>query len=217
MSRIWLRRHIRFLSGIALAVLVFMLAPLPVMPRLLWAVDGLFAVYLGTTALQIWRMGNDDLARHARAEDEGLWLILALALLAVGVSLVAIFAVLSGGEVGRVHRIAALVSIPLGWITLHTLFAFRYAHQWYGPDIDPHDDVVGARGGLDFPGTDQRRGPGVWEFLYYSFTIGMTAQTSDTGATTTEMRRLTLLQAVISFFYNTVLIALAVNAALSGG
>ena len=55
------------------------------------------------------------------------------------------------------------------------------------------------------------------EFLYHSFTIGMTAQTSDVAVTTTGMRRLTLLQAVISFFYSTVLIALAVNAGMGGG
>ena len=66
-------------------------------------------------------------------------------------------------------------------------------------------------GGLKFPGTDQ---PHAWDFMYYSFVIGMTAQVSDVMVLTTLIRQLTLAQAVISFFFNTVLIALAVNVAV---
>jgi len=45
--------------------------------------------------------------------------------------------------------------------------------------------------------------------------IGMTAQTSDVGVTTTAMRKVTLLHSIVSFFFNTVLVAAAVNAAVS--
>jgi len=65
-----------------------------------------------------------------------------------------------------------------------------------------------GEGGLVFPG---RSDPGAWDFLYYSFVIGMTAQVSDVAVTSPALRRLTLAHSVVAFFYNTVLITLAVN------
>ena len=65
---------------------------------------------------------------------------------------------------------------------------------------------------LDFPGQGD---PGAWDFLYYSFVVGMTAQVSDVQVTTTVMRRATLLHGVVSFFFNTVFIAMAVNAGVA--
>ena len=56
--------------------------------------------------------------------------------------------------------------------------------------------------------------PGSWDFLYYSFVVGMTAQVSDVQVLSTAMRRVTLAHGVVSFFYNTVLLALAVNVAI---
>ena len=48
-----------------------------------------------------------------------------------------------------------------------------------------------------------------------AFIVGMTAQTSDTAITTTEMRKMNLLHAIVSFFFNTVLVAAVVNAAVA--
>lgn len=87
-----------------------------------------------------------------------------------------------------------------------------------GMDADSSANPAPAprdRGGLDFSGDWPEPGP--WEFLYYSFTMGMTAQTSDTAVTSTEMRRVTLVHAVLSYFYNAVIVALAVNAGMSLG
>ncbi|HEX2113690.1 MAG TPA: DUF1345 domain-containing protein, partial [Alphaproteobacteria bacterium] len=67
---------------------------------------------------------------------------------------------------------------------------------------------AGDRAELAFPGTSE---PTAWDFLYYSFVVGMTAQVSDVQILSTEMRRLTMAHGVVAFFYNTVLLALAVN------
>ena len=66
---------------------------------------------------------------------------------------------------------------------------------------------------MDFPGNCPEPGP--WGFPYYSFTLGMTAQTSDIAITTTDMRRVTLAHSVLSFFCNAVIVALAVNAGMA--
>ncbi len=104
--------------------------------------------------------------------------------------------------------VLAGIGAPLGWLVLHTVMAFHYA------DIHYFDDPGGAddEGDLKFPG---RGDPGVWDFLYYSFVVGMTAQVSDVQVRTTVMRRATLAHGVVSFFFNTVIIAMAVNAGVS--
>lgn len=69
-------------------------------------------------------------------------------------------------------------------------------------------------GGLDFPGTPEPRGS---DFVYFAFVIGMTAQTSDVQITTQRMRSINIVHAIVSFFFNTVLVAAAVNAAVALG
>lgn len=70
-----------------------------------------------------------------------------------------------------------------------------------------------GRGGLKFPDNPQE--PVFWDFLYFSFTIGVAAQTADVSVTSMPMRRLVLLHSAVSFFFNTTILALAVNVGAS--
>ena len=200
-------RHGRFLIAFALGVAAGIAAwALSVAPdfALLTAADVFFLIYLALTTRIVGSTGPAELRRHAEEDDEGVALILLLAALAVGVSVTAIFLVLNASASSFAARSLALVSLPLGWATIHTLAAFHYAHLHYrseGP-------------GLRFPGKGD---PDVWDFLYASFTIGMTAQVSDVEVATRPLRRAVLVHGVASFFYNTCLLALAVNAALTAG
>ena len=115
-----------------------------------------------------------------------------------------IFLVLNVHASSPLAVVAALTSLPLGWATVHVMAAFHYAHLHYR----------GAGSGMIFPGT---RDPDAWDFLYTSFTVGMTAQFSDVEIASGPLRRAVLLHGVASFFYNAVILALAVNAALSLG
>jgi uncharacterized membrane protein len=168
--------------------------------------DAFFAAYLVSTAATALREAPDALRRRARYEDEGILLILVLTIFALGLSLASIFALISeGGRAGGAHLALCIASVPLGWLTLHTVAAFRYAHLYYarakaGADVR----------GLEFPGTPE---PDAVDFLYYALVVGMTAQVSDVAVHSSAMRRFTLSHAVVSFFFNTVLIALAVNVA----
>ncbi|HEX4270387.1 MAG TPA: DUF1345 domain-containing protein, partial [Rhizomicrobium sp.] len=107
-----------------------------------------------------------------------------------------------------VPLLLAGVGALMGWFVLHTVMAFHYADIHYFDD----PDIEGDEKDLDFPGRGQ---PGPWDFLYYSFVVGMTAQVSDVQVRTTVMRRATMLHGVVSFFFNTVFIAMAVNAGVA--
>lgn len=204
-----LRRHGRFLISFGLGVCAgfaaWWLSFAPVL-ALLAAADTLFLVYLALTARIVGTTGPEDLRRHAEEEDEGVALILLLAALAVGVSVGAIFLVLNADESSLAARLTALVSLPLGWATVHTLMGFHYARLHYRAEEKGR--------GFTFPGKGD---PDAWDFLYASFTIGMTAQVSDVEVTTRSLRRAVLLHGVASFFYNTGILALAVNAAVTAG
>jgi uncharacterized membrane protein len=87
--------------------------------------------------------------------------------------------------------------------------AFHYADLFYfddpeTPEQEGHD--------LDFPGCEE---PNAWDFLYFSFVIGMTCQVSDVQVKTSAMRQTVLAHGVVSFLFNTVFIAMAVNAGVS--
>jgi uncharacterized membrane protein len=91
----------------------------------------------------------------------------------------------------------AITTVVLSWAYMHALFAQDYAHEYW------------LRGeGFDFPGTEE---PPFTDFLYVAFTIGMTAQLSDTPTTTPAMRRSVLLHGLIAFTFNAVILAATVN------
>lgn len=212
------RRHARLLLalpvGIAAALAATALNPID---RILLGGDVFFAVYLLLAFRHAARLDVAELRRHGEEDDEGAALIRVLSIAAVMLSLGAVIATLGGlgPEPGRDDRllrpVLAVASVPLGWATLHMVLAFHYAWAFYDR-AEERGGVV--RRGLDFPGDGD---PGIWDFIYFSFTIGMTAQTSDVGIETTALRRLATLHGALSFFYNTVILALAVNVAVSLG
>ena len=98
------------------------------------------------------------------------------------------------------------LTIALSWAAVHTAFALHYAHDYYrGDDI----------GGLQFPSGDHHEDADYWDFVYFSFVIGMTAQVSDVGITDKTIRRTATAHGIISFIFNTALLALMVNIAAS--
>ena len=164
-----------------------------------------YLIFIGTFVLNCpparFRDRVDD-------EDEGLFLIVLITLATISFSLASIFSLLnSGRRPDELLLVFALMSAPLGWFVLHTSASLHYAHFYYAR-LASENAANGHSGGLLFPGTEQ---PGPWDFLYYSFVVGMTAQVSDVQVTSTPMRRLTIGHGVVSFIFNTVLIAMAVN------
>ena len=104
------------------------------------------------------------------------------------------------------HVAFAVLTIVCSWLLMHVMFALHYAHRFYRDD--PAKPEKDATGGLNFPGTDM---PHYWDFVYFSFVIGMTSQVSDVQVTSHAMRRLVLLHGVLSFAFYTVVLAFSIN------
>lgn len=210
------RHHLRFYLALLAGALTWLglgwLSP-ELAPQA--AGDVFFAAYLLLMTAFVLRATVADLRDRADVEDEGAPIIFALTALAIGFCLVSIFTLL-GGKPGGLHLIVSLASVPLGWLTLHTVLAFHYARLHYRRAEPASSQTPGAprrdRGGLAFPGDAE---PTAWDFLYFSFVIGMTAQVSDVEVEDAGTRRLVLAHSVVSFFFNTVLVALAVNVAIN--
>lgn len=214
-SRLRHHRHGPFFVG-TIAALVCLPLLLAHAPRLAAGGSAIvfFLIYLGMMALRIPRLDGAMLKARGQNDDEPAPVILAVTLFAAVAAVISLFEALNRNDpAGVTDVILAFASVVLGWLTIHTMFALHYAHLYWRPDEQKEQDE-GKRGGLDFPQTDD---PGAWDFLYFAFVIGMTAQTSDIAITTTAMRRINLLHAVVSFFFNTVLVAAAVNAVVSMG
>ncbi len=211
------RRYAGFFTGLVAAAITLVATAL-VAPRLIGEIPALafFAAYLCVTATRLPRLTADYLKHRAAQNDPPAGIILLVTLAAVGVAIVSLFLALNAKGEGRgLETILAFAAVLLGWLTIHTMAALHYAHLYWMPaTLQPKGKAAEhpVSGGLDFPGD---AAPGVTEFLYFSFVIGMTAQTSDVAITTSAMRQLNLLHAVVSFFFNTVLIAASVNAVIN--
>ena len=198
----------RTFISIAIGVVAFFLLPgsLRLVTRLLIGWDIFVTFYLVLAYIMMFRCDLTHIRRNAVLQDDGRFLILLVTALGAFASIAAIVF-----ELGASHRSVpeltlATVTIALSWATVHTTFALHYAHDYYR----------GSKpGGLQFPSGDQHDHADYWDFVYFSFVIGMTAQVSDVGITDKIIRRTATVHGIISFVFNTALVALMVNIAAS--
>jgi uncharacterized membrane protein len=155
--------------------------------------------------------GPEAIRGHADAYDANRLLILIMTTLMTIAVLVVIAGELPAAKQGNPWAIARLVStLTLIWVFTNTIFALHYAHEYYTPPGEGEPDGSGSDcGGLDFPGDGE---PDYSEFIYFSFTLGMTFQTSDVSITSSRIRNIALLQCFISFIFNLGVIAFTINA-----
>lgn len=205
-----LHHHLRFYLAVAVGIAVWAMMTAAGRSQALAAgSDAFFLAYLAACLAILAGNTADALKRRAARQDEGILIVVAIALAAIAVTMVGVFQALNQGARLRWDELALLVAAaPLGWFVLHTISAFHYANLFY---FDPPGDEEPGRG-LQFPGTPE---PNLWDFLYFSFVIGMTAQVSDVAIASGPIRRAVLGHGIASFFFNTVLIALVVNAVVA--
>jgi uncharacterized membrane protein len=206
-------RPLRLGFSVAIGGVVFLLAPKSFAYgerlALSWIIG--VGIFLGLVAAIVTGVTPERLRRRARDLDPRGSVITVIIVAGATASLFALGFTLqkppNESAAAMFWRLGlAGVTVAASWAVTHTTMALHYAHHFYGdgPAPGPQDD----RGGLAFPGNDE---PDYWDFLYFSFVIGMTCQVSDVQVTSRAMRRLTLVHGVLSFLFNTVILALAVN------
>ena len=169
------------------------------------------AIYLALAfRVMLTCTGERIRARAARQDDSGV-VILVIILLAITASFVAISGVLGEARTAP-HKVLSLglaaTTILLSWTITQVVFTLHYAHEYYRPDSGPGAFAEG----LDFRGD---RNPDYWDFFYFATSFGAASQTSDVSILTKPLRRLATLHAIISFFFNTAVLALTINLAAS--
>jgi uncharacterized membrane protein len=212
----WVHRAIAWSASLIVAGIVALLAPgwIEGLLRAVAAYDAGAIVLLAFYWLVSVRADPGDTQCRAALEDPGRNIALSIVLLSVVAGLVSAVLILGHGvQLATVQERAAsyalgIIAVISGWFLIHTTFMFRYAHLYY---FDSDEDGTAERG-LRFPGETN---PNDYDFAYYSFVIGMTFQVSDVSITDPGVRRFTLFHALISFGYNTMIIALVINV-LSG-
>ena len=168
-------------------------------------------LYLVWVSFALLREGRGHIKRQALAQAESAGTALAIVVAAAVMGLVGVvFELVQAKAAGPEHMLGHLAfgfaTVVGSWLVLPVLFGLTYASAYYGPEPD---------GGLAFPSPPKGFEPDHADFLYFSFTIAVTAQTSDVGVTTTPMRRLVLFQSILSFVFNTTILAFSINAAAS--
>jgi uncharacterized membrane protein len=198
----------RTFASVIIGIVAFLLLPSSLRPitRALLGWDICIAAYLLLVYTMVVRSGLAHIKRNAVRQDDGRFLILMVTALGAFASIAAIVFELGASQHSVPALTLATVTIALSWAAVHTTFALHYAHEFYrGP----------KPGGLQFPSGDTRESADYWDFVYFSFVIGMTAQVSDVGITDKTIRRTATAHGIVSFVYNTALVALMVNIAAS--
>ena len=200
--------------ALLIAVTVFFLSghtPAPIRFILTWSSFAFASLLLFW--ITIFSARIHEVKYIAKKEDSSRTIIFIFILLAAIISLFAVIILLKilpdTKQIGyRYHIGFSILSVVLSWLLIHTVFTFRYAHLYYTCRSEEKDMAKETEGGLEFPGDNS---PDYMDFAYFSFVLGMTFQVSDVQISSRQIRKLALLHGLISFLYNTVILALCVS------
>lgn len=202
--------HSRLLLSLIFSVLLFAFLPqtLLLISRMLKSWVSYNFIFLFLSWFMFFRVHPKELSVISQKQDSSRIIIFLLIIAGSAASLLAVFILLGSiknisiAELAK-HFILAAFSVICSWFLVHTTFAMRYAHLYYGAENSKESPK-----GLRFPEEEE---PDYLDFAYFSFIIGMTFQVSDVAVTSRKIRRLCLLHGMFSFGFNTTIIALTIN------
>jgi len=206
----------RAFAGAICGLAVFMLLPVsfhgPVREAMAWCAGG--AVYLAMAFRVMRNCSGKALRTRAARQDDSAVVILVVVLLGIFSSIAAIFGIIAEAKGastdGKLFFVGlAGATIVISWLVTQVVFTLHYAHEFYAPHSLADKAAPQA---LTFP---QDTEPDYWDFFYFATSFGAASQTSDVMINSKSMRRLTTLHAIVSFFFNTMVLALTINLAAS--
>ncbi len=199
----------RLLIAVGAGILVYFFLPasFSTLMRLTIAWNVLAWLYLFFLWWLMMRAQEEDIRHIARIQDESASTVLSLVSVTCLVSILVILLELSmvkhlSGTSKVMHLVLTGTTLIGSWALLPTAFAMHYAHLFYRTRAQPELALL-------FP--NDLRKPRYWDFLYFSFTIGVASQTADVAIGSSDVRRIALLQSVLSFIFNLVILGLSIN------
>ncbi len=205
--------HHRFSFACLVALAVYFLAGAHVVAatRLLLAWNAFALTVVVLAWIVLCTKDPYEVRRGARIQDGSATALFVFVISAASVSLLTVGALLRSAKLLSGVALLGHVAVSVGavvfsWMLVHTLFALRYAHLYYLNAREKERDH--AVGGLIFPG---HTAPDYLDFAYFSFVVGMTCQVSDVQISSPQLRRLALVHGLISFAFNTAILAMFVN------
>ena len=154
--------------------------------------------------ITFFTVSSAEIREQSKEQDESRIIIFGLILVSAFSSLSSVFLLLTNKP--TVYQIViAVTGMLLAWILIHTIFAIRYAHLFYSNNKENKQQHAG---GLEFPEDPK---PDFLDFAYFAFVVGMTFQVSDVQITSKRLRRICLMHGMISFIFNTFIVALTIN------
>lgn len=182
---------------------------LPAQALSVWIVFALTVIIMDWMAI-FWSHPL-EVRKIARLQDSSRYLLFLFVVTASVVSLAAIVFLLKSAKGQGAANVSsnvtlAMAAVIVSWVLVHTIFTMRYAHLYY--DTNSDDGKPRKGGGLLFPDESE---PDYLDFAYFSFVIGMTFQVSDVEISSRLIRRHVLFHGLISFAFNTAIVALSIN------
>src|ERR1700761_15733 len=203
----------RLLAAFIIAAAVYYVAKnsfsVPAAALIVWIAFALAIIILDWVI--ILKAHPKEIRKIAKLQDSSRALIFVFVIVASIASLGAMIFLLKStkgqsDEIVTGHILLGMASVVVSWWLVHTLFTMRYAHMYYDTDTD--DGKTRPYGGLQFP---EETEPDYLDFVYFSFVIGMTFQVSDVEISDRDIRRLAWMHGLISFAFNTAIVALSIN------
>jgi len=195
-------------AGIAVGLVVGLLIPGSPALRSIIGWDCAVIVLLAFVIVTAARATPDSTRTGAEIVGFTRWLFLALMAAAAFFSMFAILALMpgakaAGGVVTAMITLLAGITILLSWLLAHTVFAVHYAHEYL------RDRAENRPPGLAFPAGSSD--PDYWDFLYFSFVIGMSCSVSDVEVLSPPWRRVVMAHGMLAFLFNAVVLGLSIN------
>ena len=207
---------VRFHPRLLIAIVIGVLAGLFAQSIVSGEISALTRTLIGWNAsvwsylAMIWFMmvtaPKRSIERFAEQEDQSAAVVLTLVSLSAIASVAAIIHVLASAKTGAPHQASehvlfAASTLIAGWFLVPTIYTLHYARLYFTDTESPY--------ALAWP--DHDCDPDYWDFLYFSFTIAVASQTADVALKSRRMRRTTLAQAILSFFFNLAVLGLSIN------
>ena len=166
-------------------------------------------VFLGS-CVPLLNDNSGQMREASKKNDANRALLLGITVTVTTVILIAVGAVISKSQSGQMLDVILIVAtLIIAWLFGNVIYALHYAHMYYRPGKGGRGDS----GGIEFPDTAE---PDYWDFLYFSFTLGMTFQTSDCDISSRSIRRVTIGHCMAAFVFNLGVLAFTINALGSG-